>query len=306
MKIFDSLEYRAHTPCVLVLGCFDGVHAGHAEVIKRGKETAESKKLSLTVWSFDIPPKYFFTKEKPSLITETDEKKELIEKLGADTFVCVPFNADTANIEPDVFFHEILKNRLKAEHIVCGFNFTFGAKGRGNTDLLKRLCQESRMGITVVPPIQTESVTVSSTEIRSALEAGEIEKANLLLGRSYSVSAPVVDGQHLARRLGFPTANQIYPKNKAVLKYGVYATTAEVNGRYYFGISNVGIRPTVNQSTLCVETHLFDFNGDLYGKNITVEFLRFLRPEAKFGSVEELAEQVKKDIEKAKELLLII
>ena len=180
-------------------------------------------------------------------------------------------------------------------YLVCGFNFTFGARGAGNIEILEKLCRSNGLELTVLPPVVSNSLTVSSSVIRDAIESGDVKLANSLLGRPYSITEEVVNGQHLARTLGFRTANQLYPENKAVLRYGVYSVRVAVGRKKYLGISNVGIRPTVNGSLLCVETHILDFDGDLYGKKLTVEFIDFIRPEQKFPSIDALAEQIKRE-----------
>ena len=296
MKTFTSINISADSPSVVALGAFDGVHKGHAQVIKKARDIATAQGLPLTVWSFAEPPRNFFVPMFVPILTDKKEKNSLMRKLGVDVFFCVPFDENIASMSAEDFFYDLLLNKLHATHLVCGFNFTFGARGAGNTDLLEKLCSSNGVGLTVVPPVVSDSLTVSSSAIREAIENGDVKLANSLLGRPYSITKKVVNGQHLARTLGFPTANQLYPENKAVLRYGVYSVRATVGRKKHLGISNVGIRPTVNGSLLCVETHILDFDGDLYGKSLTVEFLDFIRPEQKFPSIDALAKQIKRDL----------
>lgn len=298
MKTYTSTYPRAPlSPTVVALGCFDGVHIGHAQVISHAKKIADERALPLTVWSFAEPPKNYFAPDSVPLLTKIPEKRALMRKLSVDRFFCFPFDEKIASMPPEKFFFDILLKKIGAVHIVCGFNFNFGAKGAGNIALLEKLCSENGIGLSVLDAVTLDGVSVSSSAIRKAILEGDMEFATKLLGRPYSLRERVVNGQHLARRLGFSTANQIFPSKKAVLRYGVYHVRVKVGKKTLNGISNVGMRPTVNGSLLCAETHIFDFEGDLYGKFITVEFLEFIRPEQKFESLEALETQIKKDIE---------
>lgn len=305
MKLITSLLYSASHPSVVALGCFDGVHLGHAAVLREAKSQAERLGVSCTVWTFDEPPKRYFQPDSAPLITDREEKHRRIAEFGVDTLVSVPFDEALRALCPEEFFQDVLQRRLRASHIVCGYNYSFGARGSGNTDTLRRLCREFGVGLSVVPPVELAGASVSSTAVRQALEQGDARLAATLLGRPYSLCAKVVNGQSLATSLGFPTANQLLPKGRQLPKAGVYATRITVEGENLprFGISNIGSRPTVSDHTPCCETHLFDFAGDLYGKQITVEFLFFLRPEQKFKNLDVLTEQVRADIQSARQLL---
>lgn len=297
MKTYTSTYPRAAlSPSVVALGCFDGIHIGHARVISLAKKIADERALPLTVWSFAEPPKNYFAPDSVPLLTDTNEKRTLMKALSVDRFFCVSFNEKIASMPPEKFFFDILLKKINAAHIVCGFNFNFGARGAGNTALLERLCRENGIGLSVLDAVTLDGISVSSSAIRKAISEGDTTLAEKLLGRPYSLREKVVNGQHLARKFGFSTANQIFPHKKALLRYGVYRVRVKVGKKTFNGISNVGIRPTVNTSLLCAETHIFDFDGDLYGKYITVEFLEFIRPEQKFNSIAELEEQIKKDI----------
>lgn len=302
MKTYTSVNSRVPAPSVVALGCFDGVHIGHTQVISFARKIADERSLSLTVWSFAEPPRNYFAKNSVPLLTETHEKRSLMRKLSVDNFFCVRFNEKIASMSAEDFFSEILLKNAGASHIVCGFNFRFGKNGSGNTELLKALCEKHGVGLSVIEPVTLDGMSVSSSSIRQAIADGDTDLASRLLGRPYSIREKVVNGQHLARRLGFSTANQIFPENKAVLRYGVYRVRVKLGRKAFIGISNVGMRPTVNGSLLCNETHIFDFDGDLYGKYITVEFLEFIRPEQKFSSISELEKQIKQDIEYVRSL----
>lgn len=303
MKSFYSAEHGTDTPCVVALGCFDGTHVGHMALINETKRIASSLSLRSAVWSFSAPPKKFFLNEDIPLLTTPKEKEALMALCGIDLFWSVDFDEKIAALSPEDFFESILIGRLCARHILCGFNYRFGKGGRGNTDMLKALCAAHGIGLSVLPPVTVGELTVSSSAIRACIANGEIEKASLLLGRNYSLTEEVVSGQRLGRQLGFPTINQSFKDGKCVPAHGVYVSAITVEGERRYGITNIGVRPTVDGHTLCAETNIFDFSGDLYGKAVKVEFLTFLRKEKKFSSVDELRAQVLWDIERAKSYL---
>lgn len=305
MKVYSTINYSAKSPCVVALGCFDGVHIGHSEVIKKARAIADERGCMCAVWTFDEPPKNYFLKRAVPMITDKKQKTRLISALGVDKFISVPFTKETANISAEDFFDEILKKRLKAVHIVCGFDYSFGKEGKGNADTLRALCKINGIGLTVISPVSVDGVTVSSSSIRDALVSGQTEKATALLGRPYSLKTIVISGQHLARKLGFPTVNQEFSSRMLIPKYGVYVTrvTVESKRRKYYGITNVGVRPTVGGTSLFAETNIFDFSDDLYGRYVKVEFLHFIRAERKFDGIDALTEQVNKDIAAAKEYI---
>ncbi len=305
MRVYSTINHSASTPCVVALGCFDGVHIGHKKVIDEARRVADSLGCACAVWTFDEPPKNYFLSKAVPLITDKKQKHRLISELCVDKFISVPFTKETAKISAEDFFFEILKKRLRAVHIVCGFNYSFGEGGRGNVELLEKLCKETDTGLTVLSPVTVSGITVSSSAIRDALLAGNAELACKLLGRPYSLRTMVIGGQHLATRLGFPTLNQEFPSRGLVPKYGVYATRIHIANRKkaYYGITNVGIRPTVGGTSVFAETNIFDFSENLYGKYVKIEFLHFIRSEQKFDGLDSLTEQIKKDISTARKYI---
>lgn len=299
----SSIDYISPSPCVVALGCFDGVHLGHEAVIRRAREIADAHALPLTVWSFQTPPKNYFSPVAVAQLTTPEEKEARMCALGVDLFLSIPFDEAIATIPYKDFFEDILYRRLMARHLVCGFDFTFGAKGLGNAERLSALCEARSLSLTVIPPFLMDGEAVSASAIREAVESGEVETASRLLGRSYAITSEVVHGQHLARSLGFRTINQLIPEGKSVPRHGVYVSRIDVGGDTHYGISNVGMRPTVGGTLLCSETHIFDFSGELYGSSPTVSFLHFLRPEVCFASLNELTQQVNADIASARKWL---
>lgn len=300
MRIFDKISYCSPTPSVVALGCFDGVHLGHASVIKKAVDIAKELALPCIVFTFDTPPKSFFSGKSASLITSNGKKSELISALGADILLSVPFTADIAILSPNEFAEQILVKNLNAAHIVCGFNYTFGARASGNTEFLSDFCKNRGIGLTVMPKLEVDGDCVSSSLIRELIRDGNVERAASLLGRAYSISAEVIGDKGLARKLGFATANQVFPDNTLMPKNAVYETRTTLDGAAYSAITNVGTRPTVNGKVLCAETHILDFSGDLYGKTLEIEFARFIRDERKFDSIDELRTQVINDIKAVK------
>lgn len=306
MRVYTSAYAKSGRDSAVALGCFDGVHIGHQKIISATVNQAKAKSLCSVVWSFQAPPKSFFlrdSEQKGALITPFSEKRRLMRGLGVDMLVCTSFNKKIASLEPRKFFEDILVGSLRAKHIFCGYNYRFGKGGAGNTDLLKRLCEEFCVELTVFDEIKVEGACVSSSAIRNYLSEGNLDNARKMLGRSYSLRARVADGQHLGRTLGFPTVNQELICEPLPIKNGVYLTRVSFLGRTAYGVTNVGTRPTVDGSRSVAETHIFDYSGSLYGRYVRIEFLSFLREERKFDSLDALKEQIKNDAEAARLLI---
>lgn len=302
MKVSTDINYTIKTPCVVALGCFDGVHSGHTAVINKAKQKAISLGVPLCIWSFAEPPKRFYSKELVPLLSSAKAKKSIIESLGADIYISVKFDQCIAAVTAEDFFNSILIKNLNAVAIVCGYDFTFGKGGSGNSDLLASLCKAHGTEFISVTSVNVKGESVSSSKIREYIRSNQIERANILLGRPYSISAEVISGKQLGRDLGFPTVNQKIDEDLCKPSNGVYLTKVNFDDATYFGITNVGTQPTVSGTEHTVETNIFDFDGDLYGKEVLVEFLKFIRPEKKFESLNELKSQVDKDIDSAKKM----
>lgn len=303
MLICNSTDIKSIQSSVIALGCFDGIHLGHMAVIGRAKEQADACNLPLVALTFEEPPRNFFSATRIPTISTLEEKLALLEKVGVDVAVCLPLNKEIFSISPEDFIRDILIDALHASKIVCGYNYTFGKNASGNTAQLQKLCDSEKIELSVVPPLMYNGVAVSSSLIRSAVEKGDMEYAAKLLGRPFSMTETVINGQHLARTLGFPTVNTIPASGRLIPLHGVYVTKIHFKNQEKYGITNVGIRPTVNTNILCAETHIFDFDGNLYKEKITVEFLHFLREERRFNSVEQMSAQVNNDIQEAKKFL---
>ena len=303
MKIFNNIdEIREIEPCCVALGNFDGVHAGHQALILRAVEKAKERNLKSGVFSFFTHPKNLFAgKNVVKNIIYQEEKAALIEKLGVDYLFNVPFTRIVAQMEPVEFIDELLVDRMQMKEAFCGFNYRFGYKAAGNPEILRQEGLMKGFHVNEIPPVTIDGDVVSSTLIRGLIKAGEVEECEKYLGRRYSIGGEVVVGNKLGRTIGFPTSNITIDETMVTPPNGVYITYCIYNGHKYPSVTNVGVKPTIGSFKKNMETHIFDFNKELYGKHIRVEFLKMTRDEVKFSSVEELAAQIVKDCRTAKE-----
>lgn len=283
------------TQSVCALGFFDGVHEAHSLILTECVRYAKQHGLKSVALTFEKSPAEYFGK-KIKYLTSLSQKEELMRDLGIDEVVILPCDENTLSLSPEDFIDSILVEKLNAKALFCGFNYTFGSGAKGNTDVLKALGNVRNIDVFVTPCMTDYGVTVSSSEIRSALSKGEIELANNLLTRPFEVRGKVMEGKKLGRKLNFPTAN-IYPENLPDFPYGVYATKTVIDNMEYTSVTNVGINPTVNDNNLRIETYIIGFDGDIYQKHISVRFYKFLRSEQKFASVDALKSQIAKDTE---------
>lgn len=300
---------------VATIGFFDGVHLGHQFVIRQVAEEAQKRGLEALVVTFDCPPREVVTGKKCHLLTTLDEKKRLILAAGADRCEILPFTPDFATLSAKDFMLEILKNRLRVEVLMLGYDNHFGHRDPDHPETFDDYQRYGReMGIEVLrmPPFTTQHpsptthhpspITQNSTFLRHALRDGDISLAAELLGRPYSITGLVVHGRGEGHRIGFPTANLAPESVETILpKSGVYAVKVRSKGvkesgsKVFSGMMNIGMRPTYNGTTLSLEVHLFDFDGDLYGQTLTIDFLRRIRDEQPFESPEALRKQLEKD-----------
>lgn len=282
----------------VALGNFDGLHMGHMKVLESALSSSRDGVVPC-VLLFDCHPQKVIKGVEPSYIMTPHDRNEMLEGMGF-TLVTVSFE-EIRNLSPEEFVRNILVGRLNAVTVCCGYNYRFGKDGEGNSSRLFEICEKHGVKTVVCDEQTVDGETVSSTRIRKLLAEGDVEGAEKLLGRPFSYTFEVVEGNKNGRLLGFPTANQAFPEGFAVPKYGVYASKTAVDGRRYRSITNIGIRPTINDDTLLSETHIIGFDGDLYGRKIKVELSRFIRPERKFKSLEEVFSQVREDIKYAQE-----
>lgn len=291
MEIIKGLDFKIENSAVS-LGKFDGFHRGHRLLLDR---ILAQKELHSTVFTFDG-----ILKDK-QIYLET-EKRMLLERLGVEREVIFPFCEETKIMAPEVFIREILVKRMDAKLICVGEDFHFGRGRLGDVSMLSDGAEKYGYELCVFPKMKESGEVISSTRIRRELADGRIETANGLLGEPYFVSGEVMHGNALGRTIGMPTANLLPEEQKLLPVYGVYATRVEVDGQTYAGVTNVGMKPTVGADRVSVETTLLNFDGNLYGKRITVYFLYFLRPEQKFDSLEELKDQIERDKAEAEKI----
>ncbi|ELR99138.1 bifunctional riboflavin kinase/FAD synthetase [Gloeocapsa sp. PCC 73106] len=303
-----SLTNQILQPNAIALGNFDGLHQGHIEVLKPVIKT-EKEKIYKTVVSFTPHPQEFFTGQQRKLLTPLAEKISYLEKLGLEQLILLPFDRELANLSPEDFLKELLVKKLAVRFISVGEDFRFGYQRSGDAKLLRAIAHTLGIEVEITNLKNQKDVRISSSEIRQALTLGEIEKANAMLGREYSILGKVIKGQQLGQKLGFPTANLEILPVKFLPKQGVYLVRVELINQphsSHLGLMNIGYRPTVNGQNLTVETHLLDWSGDLYNQTLSVNLIKFLRPEQKFDSLEALKAQINADIQTARKLNLTI
>jgi riboflavin kinase/FMN adenylyltransferase len=290
-------------PSVTALGVFDGIHLAHAKVLGTAVERARALRVAAVVCSFDPNPAAVLRPgEAPAPIATLDENLARIAAIGPDATLVIPFTLEFSRMEAEAFVGEVLVKTLGVREVVVGFNHTFGRGARGTAALLKELGDRHGFVTHVLPPLQVNGQTVSSSAIRDALREGDVERARDLLGHPYQVSGSVARGAGRGRTLGFPTAN-LRPDRPLILAAGVYAARAGWDDTRADAVVNVGYRPTFGEDQYWIEAYIFDFSGDLYDRHLTVEFLSRIRPEMKFPGVEALRRQVAEDMDTARRRL---
>lgn len=295
MQIFTELNQNSNLS--LALGYFDGVHIGHKKVIGSAVNFARQNGNKSAVITFKDHPCCFFHGVCPKYILSREDRLAHIEALGVDYVYILDFDSKLCMLSAEDYLKNVLIDNFSPKSISTGFNHYFGAKKSGGVDLLT--ANQSKFGYKYfeIPPQKIGNDTVSSTSIRGALSKGQIQNANEMLGYKFSISGKVVKGQQLGRKIGFRTANLLYPCELIDLPFGVYSVTVYCNGKIYRGITNFGVRPTVSDSHQCtLETHILNFDKDIYGVEITVEFLKMIRAEKKFDSIHDLKTQIAQDI----------
>lgn len=279
------------------LGFFDGIHIGHQNLLTKLKEVSAQYKLKTMVFTFEKHPMSIINNEfTPKLIMNNTAKAEVFNAMGIDILNYNKVDAQFISMEPEYFLKDILIDKFNVKAIVVGFNFKFGYKGRGDSSLLCSFAKDNDLKIDIVEPVCIDGIVVSSTNIREFLRSGNINMANKFLGRFYSMSGIVVHGRRRGHGLGFPTANINLTNDLIIPKNGVYVTRVTVDETYKIGITNVGYNPTFGNSSISIETHILDYHKDIYGENIMIEYLDRLRDEIKFNSLQELSQQINKDM----------
>lgn len=278
---------------VFALGFFDGVHIGHQALLASCCAMAQALSCETAAITFDAHPQTLFSDHAPALITSAQDRRNLLRQYGIEHIHCFPVTKEVMSTPWDSFLELLVEQG--AAGFVCGDDFHFGHRGKGNAEKLREFCERRALPCVIVPEQTLKGKRISSTLIRSLIEAGDMESATKFLGHPHVLTGTVKHGQQLGRRLGVPTANLLIPAGVAVPKFGVYVCRAILDGESYPAVANVGTRPTVSGSGITVEPWILDFSGDLYGREIRLEFYRFLRPEIKFETLADLQQQIHED-----------
>lgn len=293
--IENTTEFQLDRPGAVAIGKFDGIHLGHQKLIQKIIEQ-KAKGYLATVFTFDTSAAAFFGGEEKELTTR-EEKRIVFEKMGVDVLIEFPLNRETAATEPVEFVQRYLVSQMQAAYICAGTDLSFGRRGAGNYELLQQYADSYGYQVELIDKVRMDGEEVSSTRVREAVRTGQMEAAARMLGTPYSVSGTVEHGRRLGRTIGMPTANLLPEQDKLLPPNGVYYSKVLMGGRIYRSITNIGCKPTVSENHIMgVETYLYDFAGDIYGKDITVQLLAFRRSEMKFDGVDSLKAQMQKDI----------
>ncbi|MGE5606124.1 MAG: bifunctional riboflavin kinase/FAD synthetase, partial [Bacteroidota bacterium] len=300
MKIWNSILQarqeinKLKMSSVVTIGNFDGVHRGHQAIIRRTLDLAQELNSFAIALTFANHTENLFG-EAPFLLNKPLFRRELLAEQGVDALLEVEFTQNLADMEPEIFFETWLVKGLNIKALVIGHDFHFGSGGRGEHQLLKRMTDKAGIILERVAPVQEDGEVISSSRIRQLLAEGRIEQANRMLGYNFMIEGEVIKGEQLGRRLGYPTANISLKPEYLLPCYGVYLVKLSLENRFYFGVANVGIKPTFGKSHPLVEVYLFDVEINLYQKIVRVEFLRFIRPENRFAGPEALKAQIARD-----------
>ncbi len=297
-----SLTERLKNP-VLTLGNFDGVHLGHQAIFRKVVERARELGGTSIAFTFEPHPlKVLAPERSPRLLNTFHGKMKLFAAAGIDVVICANFTRAFADQNPEDFVRKVLHEKIGVQEVYVGYDYAFGRSREGSIESLIKTGQACGFTVGMVEAVQVNGAVVSSSVVRDLITSGRVEEAAGLLGRFYTIEGDVVHGSRRGHTLGFPTANLDTP-NELLPGYGVYAVLAEVDGRRYKGATSIGVRPTFESGPLSIEVFLFEFDGDLYGKQMEVSFVRYLRNEMKFPDAQALITQMHKDVEDAKKIL---
>ena len=296
-EITDITTFTSEKPTVITIGTFDGVHLGHQKIIKRVVETAHKNGLLATVFTFFPHPRMIVQHDQQlKLIHTLAEKKQFLQSLGVDLLIVQPFNEAFANLSAEAFVSELLVKHLRVQKVIIGYDHHFGKNRTANIDNMRLFGEQYGFSVEEIPVQEVDEVSVSSTKIRQALNEGRVEIAEHYLGVPYSFIGKVVHGLKLGRTIGFPTANlQVEASYKLIPKDGVYVVYSLIEGRKVYGMMSIGKNPTIQGKGASIEVYFFDFNQDLYGQDLTIYFVKYLREERKFSSVSLLKKQIQDD-----------
>ena len=298
MKIFNNIQsYSPEKESILTIGTFDGVHIGHNKILTKLVEESKKNNLSSLIMTFFPHPRMVLQKSQEIKMIDTiDEKIHLFEKTGVDNLIIQPFDENFSKIRAKEFVEEILVKKLKIKYIIIGYDHRFGKDREASVDDLKKFGLNYMFTVEEIAAQEIHSIAISSTKIRNAILKGEIKKCNEYLGRNFMLTGEVVHGDGLGKKINFPTANIEIPETyKIIPKNGVYLVKAIINSEIYFGMMNIGVRPTIGGKNKSLEIHFFNFKDNIYNKTISVEIICKIRDEEEFSSIDELKIQLKKD-----------
>ena len=309
LKTFFELNNQhasidAPVKSAVAIGKFDGIHIGHQAllqcIINKKKDN-----MRAVVFTFSPSPEEFFRGQILPAIDTVEEKRSNFEKMGVDILIEYPLTKESAAISPQSFMEDILYKGLNAGYVVSGKDLSFGDKGAGNADMLQEFAKDKGFCYEMIDKVCVDGCEVSSTSVRETIVKGDMELVSRMLGRRYRIGGEVVHGKALGRTIQMPTINIIPAKEKLLPPSGVYATVTVIDGKEYPGVTNIGVKPTVtDEKVVGVETHLFDFDEDVYGKNVITELMQFIRPEKKFANVEDMLTGIRQDCAYAKSLFM--
>ena len=298
-----TCEFLSDVPCVITLGKFDGLHRGHKKLLERVVDVAGERKLTSVMFTFEVSPYTLTRDDRHRVLLTNDERCRMLEQTALDWLIECPFDKRMMRMEAEEFVRELLVKRLKASCLVIGPDFRFGHNRVGDAALLERMGREYGFSVEVLSKEMYGDREISSTLIRECIFHGEMEKAADMLGYPYFFYGKIVHGRQIGRTLGLPTTNLRADENKVLPPFGVYATRSSIGDMEFGGVTNIGVKPTVQEKFVGIETHLFSCNLNLYGDMQKVELMHFQRPERKFASLEELKRQIMVDGKDARSVL---
>lgn len=306
MRVYNGLDnFKPLEKAVVTSGTFDGVHKGHQQILKRLRKVADEIDGETVLLTFWPHPRIVLDPDfNLKLLTTFEEKAELLEQYGIDHLIKIPFTWEFSQLSTDAYIQQVLINTIGTRRLVIGYDHRFGRNRQGNFDYLKKNAKRFGFEVDEIPRHEIDDIVISSTRIRKALADGEIHIGNEYLGREFSVLGKVVDGDKRGRLLGFPTANlKIENRHKLIPCDGSYAVRVNLDGQIWGGMLNIGFRPTVDGSSHTIEVNIFDFDKEIYGKTLKISFVKLIRKELKFKSLDDLQQQLLKDRSEALNLL---
>lgn len=307
IEITDISTFTSPKPTVITIGTFDGVHLGHQKIINKVVESARRENLLATIFTFFPHPRMIVQHDNSlKLIHTLSEKKEALKALGVDLLIVQPFNEEFANLTAEDFVHKLLVERLNAKKVIIGYDHRFGKGRTADIKDMERFGEQYGFAVEEIPVEEINEVSVSSTAIRNALLSGKMDIAERYLAAPYSLTGTVVHGMKLGRSIGYPTANIVVDdKYKLIPKDGVYAVYSLINQQKVYGMMSIGKNPTIEGKGSSIEVHFFDFNSDIYDQQITIYFIKYLREEQKFDSIELLKQQIANDERAARKAIAL-